>query len=95
MTLGEQFCWQLVDAMPTPQARLACLSVLAKWSKSTIYISGEAKAARRIRAAKHMLDTMPGDAIASELRERFNVSARTAWRDVKTARQTSTSDGTS
>ena len=74
----------LIDAMPTPHARMVCISVLARFAGTTLYLpTVEPKAKRRQRAARHALGNGVGDAdVAAMLRERFSISARTAQRDV-------------
>jgi Mor family transcriptional regulator len=87
MRSSSEFIKALVDAMPTPQARLMCLSVLARWAGTSIYLPMESKTQRRRRAAAHMLDSAMSNAeVAEALRERFGISARTAWRDVEKAK---------
>lgn len=43
MSSSSEFIKLLVDAMPTPQARLMCLSVLAQWAGTSIYLPMESK----------------------------------------------------
>lgn len=83
----NSFVDELHAAMPTPQARLLLTACLAKYAGHTIYIPTESKQDRRVRAAANMLnnDMSPAD-IAAAIVQRFNVSQRTAERDVKTAR---------
>ncbi|HWW06169.1 hypothetical protein [Collimonas sp.] len=88
---NSEFVTALLDAMPTPQARLVCISVLARWAGASIYLPTESKTMRRWRAAAHMLaNGMTGGEIAEALRARFGVSARTAWRDVEKVKRQST-----
>ena len=86
----SRFVDSLLAAMPTDGAKLACLSVLGQWAGATIYLPNDSKSKRRQRAAKHMLDNAmaPGDVVRA-LRERFGVSDRTAFRDVRSARNMS------
>ena len=78
----------MLEAMPTPAARLACLSVLGRWAGSNVYLPAENKALRRRRAAKNMIDNgMTSGDIVQALRERFKISDRTALRDVSSARK--------
>ena len=87
MSVGETFCRDLLDAMPTPRARMVCAAVLARYAGSVLYFSTESKGKRRRRAARHGLDNgMSAADVAAMLRARFGVSARTALRDVKTAK---------
>lgn len=90
MSAGEDFCLDLLDAMPTPQARMLLAARLAKYAGCTVYIPADSKAERRIQAARRMLDNgmAPAD-IAESIRARFQVSVRTAQRDVAAARQMS------
>lgn len=83
----KNFAQDLIDAMPTPQARMACVAVLAKYEGRSIYIQASSKSERRRRAARHMLDSkeMTRGDIASALIERFRISERTAWRDIERA----------
>jgi hypothetical protein len=84
---GPQFVADLIDAMPTPQARLLLTACLAKYAGMTVYLPAESKKARRIRAAENMLrNHMTAADAATALVERFRVSMRTAQRDVETAR---------
>lgn len=90
MTAGEAFVADLLDAMPTPEARMRLTARLAKYAGATIYLPAESKAGRRINAARNMLDNcMPPADVANALRERFSVSGRQAQRDVNAARQMS------
>lgn len=90
MSAGEDFCLDLLDAMPTPQARMLLAARLAKYAGCTVYIPADQKSARRIQAARRMLENgmAPAD-VAEAIRARFQVSVRTAQRDVTAARQTS------
>ena len=84
----KNFVQVLVDAMPSPHARMACVSVLARYEGCMVYVPTSSKAERRKRAALHMLngrEMMPND-IVNALRERFRISERTAWRDVEHAK---------
>jgi hypothetical protein len=64
-----------------------CISVLARYAGTTLYLPTESKAKRRQRAARHALGNGVGDSdAAAMLRERYGVSARQASRDVKTAK---------
>ena len=85
---GDAFTRDLIDAMPTAQARMVCISVLARYAGALIYLPTESKSKRRARVASHAMNNGVSDAdVATMLRERFNVSARTALRDVKAVRQ--------
>jgi len=87
---GEAFCMDLLDAMPTPQARMLLASRLAKYAGCTVYIPADSKTERRIQAARRMLDNgMAPCAITDAIRTRFQVSMRTAQRDVGAARKMS------
>lgn len=89
-SVADAFTRDLIDAMPTPQARLVCISVLAKYAGSLIYLPTESKADRRARVARHALNNgMSGADVAAMLRARFSISARTALRDVNAARNLS------
>jgi Mor family transcriptional regulator len=83
---GTTFADELLAAMPTPAARLACLSLLAKYAGTSVYLPANSKAERRSRVAAHMLENgmNTGEAVQA-LRTRFGVSERTAWRDVANA----------
>lgn len=94
MTTSNAFIRDLVDNMPTPNAKLAVVSVLAKWSGQTVYLPMDSKAKRRQRAAEHMLvNGMAPAAVADALRQRFGISLRTAQRDVSSARHMSEGNG--
>lgn len=87
---GEAFCLDLLDAMPTPQARMLLAARLAKYAGCTVYIPADSKGERRIQAALRMLENgMAPAEIAAAIRARFQVSTRTAQRDVRTARKMS------
>lgn len=91
---SEAFIQDLLERMPTTQAKLSVLTVLAKWSGESIYLPMDSKAERRRRAAQNMIaNGMSPAAAAGALRERFGVSARTAHRDVSAARQMSMKTG--
>lgn len=84
------FVSDLLEAMPTPQARMALMSRLAKHAGRTIYLPVQSKADRRIHAAARMLENDMTDADAcTAIKDRFGVSVRTAQRDVKAARKMS------
>lgn len=89
--VGEAFVAALLDAMPTPQARMLLTARLAQYSGQTIYIPSPSKSARRTIAARHMINSgdMTDAEIATALHERFRVSLRQAQRDVSRARQMS------
>jgi hypothetical protein len=85
---SDAFIQDLLERMPTTQAKLSALTVLAKWAGESIYLPMDSKSERRRRAAQNMLaNGMSSAATVSALRERFGVSARTASRDVSAARQ--------
>ena len=90
MKNAASFVDDLNAAMPTPQAKLLLIACLAKYAGQTIYIPTEPKQDRRVRAAANMLaNSMSSADIAAAIVQRFNVSHRTAERDVKTARSLS------
>lgn len=88
------FVDDLYQALPEGRARLALGAVLAKYAGCSVYLPADKKRDRRIRAAEHMLagGMAPSD-IASALRQRFQVSERTAQRDVSIARKKTAADG--
>ena len=87
---SQRFVEELVAAMPNPQARLVLIAVLAKYAGQTVYIPLESKRERRVRSARHMLsNNMSAAEVAATIAARFRVSQRTAYRDVKTARNMS------
>ena len=74
---------------------MVCLAVLNKWAGEQIYLPTQSQGPRRAQAASNMLAEGMTDAdIAQALRRRFNISARTAWRDVQDARKMSKKNGT-
>jgi hypothetical protein len=86
-SVADTFQRELIDAAPTPQARLAVISVLAKYAGATLYLPIPPKSARRVAAARHALGNGMSDAdVANVLRQRFNISARQALRDVTAAK---------
>jgi hypothetical protein len=93
---GEAFADALLAAMPDTRARLAALTILAKWASCTVYIPAiEQRARRRERAAVNMLaNGMDGGEAVEALRQRFGVSQRSAWRDVNAARKLALNGGT-
>lgn len=86
----SDFMQALLDAMPTPHARMVAVAVLSRYAGESVYLPVSGKAGRRAQAAANMLanGVAPTD-IAHALRERFGISARTAFRDVKLARKMS------
>lgn len=87
---GDAFVAELLEAMPTPQARLLLAARLAKYAGRVIYLPVESKKERRIRAAFNMLiNGMSAADTAAALVKRFAVAARTAQRDVEAARKMS------
>lgn len=96
MKSANSFVDDLHAAMPTPNARLLLTACLAKYAGLTVYIPTEPKQDRRVRAAANMLANGMGTAnIAAAIVQRFNVSKRTAERDVKAARSLSLKDAAS
>lgn len=92
---SNDFVTDLLDAMPTLHAKMACTTVLYRWQGTTVYIPAESRAERRRRAAGNMLGNgMPTPDVAVAIRDRFNVSQRTAYRDVEMARKMSEGNGT-
>lgn len=88
MKKATPFVQDLIANMPTPGAKAAAISVLAKWAGSTIYLPMDSKSDRRQRAAENMLaNGMEASEVANALRHRFGVSIRTAHRDVSSARK--------
>ena len=86
----NSFITELHSVMPNPFARLKLVALLAKYAGQTIYIPTESKQDRRIRAAGNMLaNGMCSAEIAGAIVTRFNVSKRTAERDVISARNLS------
>lgn len=87
---ANSFVDELVAAMPSHHARFVLVAVLAKYSGQSVYIPSESKMARRVRAAENMLaNGMPAAEAATAIAARFNVSQRTAQRDVEKARNLS------
>ena len=87
---SETFVADLLRAMPSPGAKMACTTVLYRWGGFTIYIPAQSQADRRRRAAENMLaNGMESAAVVQAISERFNVTQRTAYRDVETARKMS------
>ena len=88
MKVGEQFVKNFVNAMPDQRAKMACMAFLSRWAGQNIYLPQSSKAERRQRAAFNMIASkeMSDNEVANALRERFSVTARTAYRDVKVAR---------
>lgn len=85
-TLGEKFCRRLIDAMPTPQARMICTMELSKWAGKTLYLPTTKRGKRRVDAARNLLDNEKSRAEAALIiHERFGITLRQAQRDVKTA----------
>lgn len=88
---GDAFVKALLDSMPSTHARMALMSCLARFAGRTIYLPAPSKAARRVNVAANMIANGMSDAdTANTIHDRFNVSLRTAQRDVKAARQMST-----
>ena len=91
MSPGEVFCKELLEAMPTPHARMLLAAQLARYAGQTLYLPQQSKGDRRAQAARQMLNNgmSPAD-IAAILSQRFNICRRTAARDVSAARKMST-----
>lgn len=84
------FIEELIDAMPSPGARLALIAALAKYAGQTVYVRLESKQDRRTRAAQRMLaNKMDAADAAAAIAARFCVSQRTAQRDIEKARHLS------
>jgi hypothetical protein len=86
----NKFISELTAAMPDPRSRMGAMAVLARWAGMTLYLPVASESERRARAAKNMIESggMSSADISNVLRQRFNISARTALRDVKAARKT-------
>jgi Mor family transcriptional regulator len=85
---GARFVQDLVSAMPSPQARMILIAVLARYEGRSIHLPRTPKAERRQQAASNMLGNhMDTAKIVSALVERFGISDRQAHRDIKAARQ--------
>jgi len=63
---GEEFCIDLLAAMPTPHARMLLAAKLARYAGQTLYLPQQSKAGRRIQAAHRMLKNgmLPADVAA-------------------------------
>jgi hypothetical protein len=86
MSFVDDLLTAMRECGPGPHMR--CVALLSRYAGCTVYLPTESKAARRHRAAAHMLESkMCSDEIANALRERFNISARQAWRDIATAKR--------
>ncbi len=86
---SERFVNEMIGGMPTTQAKIHALSVFAKYAGDSIYLPTQSKSSIRSRAAKNMLaNGMDASEIISALVSRFGISARTANRDVSSARKT-------
>lgn len=89
------FVLDLLNSMPSTGAKMACTTVLYRWAGNTVYIPAESRADRRRRAAMNMLaNGMPTPDVARAISDRFNVTQRTAYRDVEIARKMSEADDT-
>lgn len=88
--MNVDFAEFLLAAMPSPAARIAALGVLARFAGCTVYLPVQGNSKRRQRVAQDLLDAGRAPAEVVEiLRARFGISARTAYRDVKTQREMS------
>ncbi len=91
MSPGEAFCNDLLEAMPSPHARMLLAARLASYAGQTIYLPAQSKTGRRIQAARRMMENRMTDAeIVGAIACRFGVCRRTAYRDVIAARKMST-----
>lgn len=91
---GEAFISDLLEAMPTPMARMNLASRLAKYAGQTIYLPAESERQKRVKAAFNMLENgMVSNEIIPALIERYRISDRTASRDVNSARKMSLKNG--
>jgi hypothetical protein len=81
------FVDDLLSAMPTPQARMMAVATLSKYAGESVYIPAASKRARRVQAACNMLASgmSPTDAAAA-IAARFQVSRRSAERDISAAK---------
>jgi Mor family transcriptional regulator len=93
--MRRTFVDDLLEAMPTPHARIAAAAILGKWAGYTVYVPKPTEASRRERQAENMLrNGMDRGDVVRSLIERFSVSERQAWRDVaKSHRQMTETDG--
>ncbi|MGA7181406.1 MAG: hypothetical protein WBX11_17725 [Thiobacillaceae bacterium] len=73
--------------MPTAHARVVCVMELQKWSGKTVYFPASKQGERRVGAALNMIrGGMSAADAALAIHERFGVTMRQAYRDIKTAR---------
>ena len=91
--MADNFVDDLIDAMPTPHARIVLFARLANYAGQSVYIPIGSKRSRRIQEARNMANNgMTNSEIAKKLTARYRISKRTAIRDVNSARQMSLSD---
>lgn len=86
----SEFVDELMTALPEGKAQMVAVAILARYGGETVYIPKQGHKARRIQAAVNMLENgmLPRDVVKT-LRTRFQVTAKTAQRDVKEAKQMS------
>lgn len=92
--MSNDFVDELVSSVRDPESNIRVASLLAKYAGQVIYIPVLPKKRRRIRAAEHMLanHVPPGDVVRN-LVARFQVSTRTAERDVRDAKEMAEKNG--
>lgn len=80
---GEQFCQRLINVLPTPEARIACITMLEQYAGRTIYLPLQKKAeARKVEARRLIESGMLRADVALAIQEKYSVSYRTASRDL-------------
>ena len=88
--MSNPFIDALLNAMPTAHSRMVCVAVLSRYAGESVYIPAQSKAERRLKAATNMLENKAVEVdVVHILRERFQISARTAWRDLERAKKLS------
>lgn len=81
------FVDDLLAAMPSPQARMMLAATLSRYAGESVYIPTSSKKERRVQAARNMLGSgMTAIEAAAAIATRFQVTRRTAQRDISAAK---------
>lgn len=89
MKNGEYFVKEILDAINSPFDKVKVSSILSMHSGESIYIPVLSSSLRRVDVAEKMLGSYSNAEIVEALRHRFQISKRTAQKDVQKARKSS------
>lgn len=90
MSDGQVFVDSILSRIKSPFDRAQVITLLQQYAGTSVYLPVTSMAERRMSVARNMLnDCLPASEVVEALRVRFQVSKRTAQRDVQKARKMS------